>query len=39
MIQSIAFTAYPVADMERARRFYEDVLGLVPGETMGPYWQ
>jgi predicted enzyme related to lactoylglutathione lyase len=28
MITSIAFTAYPVSNMERARTFYEDVLGL-----------
>jgi predicted enzyme related to lactoylglutathione lyase len=28
MIQSIAFFAYPVADMKRARDFYERVLGL-----------
>lgn len=28
MITSIAFTVYPVASMERARAFYEHVLGL-----------
>lgn len=28
MIKSIAFTVYPVKEMERARRFYEDSLGL-----------
>jgi len=28
MIKSIAFTVYPVSDVARARRFYEDVLGL-----------
>lgn len=28
MITSIAFTAYPVSNMERARSFYEHVLGL-----------
>ena len=28
MITSIAFTAYPVSKMERARAFYEHVLGL-----------
>lgn len=28
MIQSIAFTVYPVSDMARARAFYEHVLGL-----------
>ena len=28
MVNSIAFTLYPVTDMARARRFYEDTLGL-----------
>ena len=28
MIKSIAFTAYPVSDVARSRRFYEDILGL-----------
>jgi predicted enzyme related to lactoylglutathione lyase len=28
MINSIAFTVYPVSNMERARAFYEHVLGL-----------
>ena len=28
MIKHIAFTMYPVTDMVRARRFYEDTLGL-----------
>ena len=28
MIKHIAFTMYPMADMARARRFYEDTLGL-----------
>ncbi|HEY9745505.1 MAG TPA: VOC family protein [Oculatellaceae cyanobacterium] len=30
MIKSIAFTVYVVSDLARARRFYEDVLGLTP---------
>lgn len=29
-IQEVAFTAYPVTDVKRAREFYEGVLGLVP---------
>lgn len=33
MIQSIAFTMYPVADMARSRKFYEEVLGLKVGDT------
>jgi predicted enzyme related to lactoylglutathione lyase len=28
MIKHIAFTLYPVTDMARARRFYEETLGL-----------
>lgn len=28
MIKHIAFTMYPVTDMARARRFYEETLGL-----------
>ena len=28
IVKHIAFTMYPVKDMERARRFYEEVLGL-----------
>jgi len=30
MITRIAFTLYPVVDMARARKFYEEGLGLVP---------
>lgn len=29
MIKGIAFTLYPVVDMARARKFYEEDLGLV----------
>jgi predicted enzyme related to lactoylglutathione lyase len=39
MIKSIAFTAYMVSDMARARAFYEDVLGLRPGKATGEHWQ
>lgn len=31
-IREIAFTAYPVTDILRAREFYENLLGLSPGE-------
>jgi predicted enzyme related to lactoylglutathione lyase len=38
----IAFTCYPVTDMARARKFYEEVLGLKPttvfGEPGGMQW-
>ena len=28
MIKELAFVAYPVSDMKRARQFYEQILGL-----------
>jgi len=31
MIQAIAFTVYPVKDIAKARRFYEETLALKPG--------
>jgi len=31
MFRKVAFTMYPVADMARARRFYEETLGLPRG--------
>ena len=31
----IAFTCYPVTDMARARKFYEEILGLTPTTTIG----
>src|SRR5580692_4831006 len=34
-ITEIAFSCYPVTDMARARKFYEDVLGLKPTMTFG----
>lgn len=39
--KEIAFVAYPVTDMARARKFYEGVLGLKPNEPVssdGPKW-
>lgn len=33
MLKKVAFTMYPVANLERARRFYEKVLGLTPGKV------
>jgi len=38
MINSIAFTAYPVSDMARSRAFYEDSLGLAPGGITSDRW-
>ena len=38
-IKNIAFVGIPVTDMERARAFYEDVLGLQPDPEMtGEHW-
>lgn len=44
-ISEIAFVAYPVSDINRARDFYENLLGLPPGEfnhelegMPGKYW-
>lgn len=34
-ITEIAFTGYPVTDLKRARKFYENVLGLKPSQTFG----
>lgn len=34
--KEIAFTAYPVTDMARARKFYEGVLGLKPNVPVPP---
>lgn len=31
MIKKVAFTMYPVENMERARHFYEQILNLQPG--------
>lgn len=41
MLRKIAFTMYPVVDVERARGFYEGVLGLQHGslgQQDGQYW-
>jgi len=40
-VLEFAFTCYPVADMARARAFYEDVIGLTPAmvhESEGGSW-
>lgn len=34
-IKEIAFTGYPVTDLARARKFYEELLGLKPSTTFG----
>jgi predicted enzyme related to lactoylglutathione lyase len=39
MIKAIAFTAYSVSDLKRARQFYEGILGLTPSESTSDFWQ
>ncbi len=34
-VTEMAFTGYPVTDLPRARKFYEEVLGLVPSWVNG----
>lgn len=34
-ITEIAFVGYPVTDLKRARRFYEEILGLKPASVFG----
>lgn len=38
MINSIAFTAYPVSDIAKARSFYEGVLGLKLSHNFADKW-
>jgi predicted enzyme related to lactoylglutathione lyase len=38
MIQKVAFTMYPVENVERARAFYENILGLSPASPSATTW-
>jgi predicted enzyme related to lactoylglutathione lyase len=38
MVKDIAFFAYSVRDVPRARAFYGETLGLRPGESFGDHW-
>ena len=38
MIQELAFVAYPVSDMKRARRFYEETLRLKLESNFQDQW-
>jgi catechol 2,3-dioxygenase-like lactoylglutathione lyase family enzyme len=38
MVRDIAFFAYSVRDVPRARAFYTETLGLRPGEVFGDHW-
>ena len=38
MITNIAFTVYPVSDVVKSRRFYEEILGLKIGHNFGDRW-
>jgi len=37
-VKGIAYTMYPVVDMKRARKFYEEDLGLRPEHDVGGKW-
>ena len=37
-VTEVAFSAYPVTNLARARAFYEDVLGLEPAPIKNPQW-
>ena len=38
MVKDIAFFAYSVADVPRARPFYRDTLGLKEAQVFGEHW-
>ena len=38
MIESIAFTVYPVKDMPQSRKFFEEVLGLKMTKNWSDQW-
>ncbi len=38
MLKSVAFFVYPVTDMARARKFYEETLGLQLGMNFQDAW-
>jgi catechol 2,3-dioxygenase-like lactoylglutathione lyase family enzyme len=38
MVRELSFIAYYVRDVARARRFYGEVLGLVPGDWFNDEW-
>jgi len=38
MVKEIAFFAYSVRDVPRARVFYTETLGLKPGAAFGDHW-
>lgn len=38
MVKSVAFVVYPVADLERAKTFYRDAVGLGEPHTLHERW-
>jgi predicted enzyme related to lactoylglutathione lyase len=38
MVKDMAFIAYSVRDVPKAREFYRDVMGLTPGDSFGDHW-
>ncbi len=38
MVKDMAFIAYSVRDVPKAREFYRDVIGLTEGMSFGDHW-
>ena len=38
MVKNLAFVAYSVRDVPKAREFYENVMGLKPGDLASDHW-
>jgi catechol 2,3-dioxygenase-like lactoylglutathione lyase family enzyme len=38
MVKEMAFVAYSVRDVPKAREFYRDVMGLTPGASFEDHW-
>jgi predicted enzyme related to lactoylglutathione lyase len=38
MVQKMAFVAYSVRDLEAAKTFYRDTIGLTPSDMFGEHW-
>jgi predicted enzyme related to lactoylglutathione lyase len=38
MVKDVAFVAYSVRDVPAARKFYEEVIGLEPGQLVSEHW-
>jgi catechol 2,3-dioxygenase-like lactoylglutathione lyase family enzyme len=38
MVKGMAFIAYSVKDVPKAKVFYRDIIGLTPGDVFGDQW-